>query len=281
MKKILIPTDFSENASDAFFYATKVFGGEKVEFIVVYSFENEASNLTSRVDIGKSEYVLDKLHDDSILEGNSFIDKMKQKLGKTQSTFRFISTGMGIFRAVNKLIKEEEIALTVMGTKGRTADENILVGSTTSKMITKIKGCSLLIVPSISKFEAPLKVGFATDFSTFYPLQEVPSVNELILNFNSTLEILYVGEESTLSEEQLKTRDTFKNSLDNLNVHFCHLKTLNSISESLAKYTLENRLDLLILVNRKHNIFNKLFREAVIKRVGNKMEIPYLLLPVN
>ena len=59
MKKILIPTDFSENASDAFFYAAKVFGGEKVEFIVVYSFENEASNLTSRVDIGKSEYVLD------------------------------------------------------------------------------------------------------------------------------------------------------------------------------------------------------------------------------
>lgn len=281
MRKILIPTDFSENASDALYYAAKLFGGEKVEFIVIFSFENEASSLTSRVDIGKSEYVLDKLYDDSIEEGNSFIDKMKHKLGKTQSTFRFISTGMGIFRAVNKLIREEDIALTVMGTKGRTADENILMGSTTSIMITKIKGCPLLIIPSISKFEAPLKVGFATDFSSFYPLQEIPPINELILNFNSTLEILYVGEENNLSEEQLKTRVAFQKDLENLNVHFHYIKTLNSISESLANYTLENRVDLLILVNRKHNIFKKLFREAVIKRVGNKMEIPYLLLPIN
>jgi len=45
MKKILIPTDFSENASDAFFYAAKVFGGEKVEFIVVYSLKMKLQTL--------------------------------------------------------------------------------------------------------------------------------------------------------------------------------------------------------------------------------------------
>ncbi len=281
MKKILLPTDFSENASDAFFYAAKLYGSAEVEFIVIYSFENEASNLTSRIDIGKSEKVLEKLYDDSNKEGTRFLEAIKQKLGETQSTFRFISTGMGIFRAVNKLIEEEGIELTVMGTKGRTADENILMGSTTSKMINKIKGSSLLIVPSIFKFEAPLSIGFATDFSSLVHLQEIASVRELLKNFNATLEVLYVGQEEKLSEQQLKIRSAFKNNLDQFKVHFYYLKTQESISKTLANHTLENRLDLLILANRKHNIINKIFREPVIKRVGNKMEIPYLLLPIN
>ena len=59
MKKILIPTDFSKNSSDALFYAEKLYGGKSVEFVVVYSFESEVSSLTSRVDIGKSEQVVE------------------------------------------------------------------------------------------------------------------------------------------------------------------------------------------------------------------------------
>lgn len=280
MKKILIPTDFSKNSSDALFYAEKLYGGKTVEFVVVYSFESEVSSLTSRVDIGKSEQVVEKLYTEAEEEGALFLKSLKEKLGETHSNFRFIATSLEIYRAVNKLIQKEAIELTVMGTKGRSAEENILMGSTTAKMIQKIKGCPLLVVPEMTTFEIPSKIGFATDFTAFFDLANEGSLKALTQQFNATWEVIHVGEAKTLNETQQDIKKAFKDNLKEIPSSFHEIPLEESVSKSLAKFTEEQRLDLLCLLNRKHNAIIKLFREPIIKKVGNTTQVPYLLLPV-
>ena len=81
MKKILIPTDFSNNAYAALFYVVKLFSDEEVQFYLLHSFADSVSALTSRVDIGKSEKVLDNLYDNADEEGTKLIHRINLDSG--------------------------------------------------------------------------------------------------------------------------------------------------------------------------------------------------------
>lgn len=279
MKTILIPTDFSNNAYEALFYSAKLYSEHTTNFILLYSYEDEVSHLTSRVDIGKSEKVVDEIITRVEKQGAELIDKVRNNLGNAAHTFRFIATGMSVYRAVKKLITQENVSLMVMGTKGKTADENILVGSTTLQMIKKLKTCPLLVVPEKVNFVAPFKIGFATDFTEYSNLAHAAPLTELINSFHSSLEVIHVGEQNTLTEAQQTHLALLKKNTESFNTHFHFLKKEQSISKTIQKFVEKEDIDLLVLVYRKHNMIMKLFREPVINKLSGADRTLKLIIP--
>ena len=96
MKKILISTDFSNNAYAALFYTVKLFSEEDVQFYLLHSFADSVSALTSRVDIGKSEKLMDKLYDEADKDGKQLIHRINRDCDNKSHNFEFISTSMSL-----------------------------------------------------------------------------------------------------------------------------------------------------------------------------------------
>ncbi|MCW8982352.1 MAG: universal stress protein [Altibacter sp.] len=279
MKKILVPTDFSKNAYAALFYVSKLFGSEALQITLVHSFGDEISTLTSRVDIGRSEGIVDKLYAQSEDDGKKFMHTIKLDLGDLPHTYDIISTPAQLPRLINTMIAEEGFDLVVMGSKGRTGAEAVLMGSTTLKVIQKLEGCPLLIVPKEVDFKVPSSIAFATDFNEFYQLSKLKPLLQLVRHYNSTLHVTHVGE-AELNEEQRHNIEQFKNDLIEFNSEIHWLQKKENISNTLHTFIDDKNIDLLALVYHKHNFIDTLFREPVVKRMGKNTHTPTLVIPI-
>jgi len=280
MKRILVPTDFSDNAYSALVYASKLYAGEAVQFIILHSFESEVSHLTSRVDSGRSEEIISKLYKQSDLDGEKVLEKLRVDFQKDAHTYEVISTPTVLQKAINTLVSTEGVDLVVMGSKGRTAAEAVLMGSTTITITENLVGCPLLIVPNEVYFTQPLDIAFSSDFNEFYSLSKLKPITRLVRHFNSKIIIVSVGKEKDLTSEQRQNMERFKDDLSEYDTEFHFLSKNESISKTLHEFIDTRNIDLFSLIYHKHAFIKKLFREPVVSRVGKHSHVPTMVIPV-
>lgn len=279
MKKIIVPTDFSENAYAALLYTCKLYAYEEVQFTILHSFEAEMSQLTSRVDIGRSDEVLQKLMKSTTKEGERLLEKLKSDKIPTNHHYKFVATPYMLSREINEMIKNEGVSLVAMGSKGRTGLEEVLMGSTTEYITQTIQGCPLLIVPNDVNFVIPRFIAFATDFNDFMPVSGIKAMTRLVRHFGSEIIIVHVGEETDLNKKQLENYENYRNDLSEYDSQFVFVKKEKSVSNTLHRLIDEKNIDLIALIFHKHAFIKKLFREPVVTRVGQHRNVPTLVIP--
>ena len=280
MKKILVPTDFSKNAYAALFYATKLFSDEALQITILHSFGEEVGKLTSRVDIGRSENIIEKLYRQSDEDGQQLVHQITLDSSKVAHKFEVISTPATLSKTINKLVSTEGIDLVVMGSKGRTGAEDVLVRSTTVKITKSLEGCPLLIVPREVDYVIPTNIAFATDFNDFYQLSKLRPIVRLVRQYNSNLHVVHVGAEGDLNVLQHQNLEHYKNDLTEYDTEFHFIPKKENISKTLHNFIDGRNMDLLALVYHKHAFLKQLFREPVVSRVGKHTHTPTLVIPI-
>ncbi len=274
MKKILFPTDFSKNAYAALFYVTKLFSDEALQITILHSFGEEVGKLTSRVDIGRSDNVIEKLYRQSEDDGKQLMHKINLDTSKVAHSFEVISTPATLSKTINKLVSTEGIDLVVMGSKGRTGAEDVLMGSTTVKITKTLEGCPLLIVPHEVDFLIPTNIAFATDYNDFYQLSKLKPIVRLVRQYNSTIYLVHVGAKEEMDAKQQDNLEQYRNDLTEYDTEFHFIPKIESISKTLHNFIDVNKMDLLALVYHKHTFIKQLFREPVVSRVGRACAYP-------
>ncbi len=280
MKKILVPTDFSKNAYAALFYVTKLFSDEALQVTILHSFGDEVDKLTSRVDIGRSENMIEKLYRQSDEDGKALLHKIKLDTGKIPHTYEVISTPATLSKTINKLVATEGIDLVVMGSKGRTGAEEVLVGSTTERITKTLEGCPLLIVPREVDFVIPSSIAFASDYNDFYQLSKLRPIIRLVRQYNSTIHLVHVGAKNELNSKQHKNLEQYMNDLTEYDTEFHFITKGENVSKTLHDFIDNKNIDLLALVYHKHAFLKQLFREPVVSRVGKHTHVPTLVIPI-
>ncbi len=280
MKKILVPTDFSKNAYAALFYASKLFSDEALQITLLHSFGDEIDKLTSRVDIGRSDNIIKKLYNQSDEDGEKLVHQIKLDSGKIAHNYEIISTPANLSLAINKLVSTEGIDLVVMGSKGRTGAENVLMGSTTVKITKSLEGCPLFIVPREVDFVIPLKIAFASDYNDFYQLSKLRPIIRLVRQYNSTINLVHVGAENELNPKQQQNLEQYRIDLTEYDTEFHFIPKKTNISKSLHNFIDDEKMDLLALVYHKYAFIKQLFREPVVSRVGKHTHVPTLVIPI-
>ena len=94
--------------------------------------------------------------------------------------------------AVDYSVKKYNIDLVIMATKGATRARKIFFGSNTVHTIKAIKSCPVLIVPDEFTFEIPKEIAFPTDYSRFYAHDELRSIRDIGMRFDSTIRVLHI-----------------------------------------------------------------------------------------
>lgn len=279
MKTILVPTDFSKNANTALRYAAQVFQDFACNIILVHSIENQVSNLTSRIDIGKTEAVVDELYETYEAKMEDLQQQMKLEFKNTNHSYQSIITSLKLSRAILKLVDEKNVEYIVMGGKGRTAATDILLGSNTLKMISRIKNAALLIIPKDYEFKSLSSIGFATGFKRSYTKGELHPLMFLASKNRASIKVLHIHEKEKLNDEQRANFHHLFELLEDNNPE-CHWLSDDSDNhDAITSYLTKQRIGMLAMIYYKHNAIVQLFREATVKSIAKYTLIPFLVMP--
>lgn len=280
MKKILIPTDFSDNAWDALTYAIRLYDDIPCLFYVVNTYELVATGVNTTVHSGATKKLLTILKDDS-KKGLEKIEKhLNEYLLNDKHEYKIISKHGSITSVVQDLIDKMHIDLVVMGTTGASGMKKVLMGSNTVKLIQNIKGCPVIAVPKAYEFREPEIISFASDLKKLFSHQDLRPLHELLLLHDLDLELLHVKKERLLSEVQQQNIATIKDVLGEKNVNYKEIPLDISVANSINTYLTTNTIDIVCLAKYEHNFWERLTREPVIKKVGFHVEIPLLIIPI-
>ena len=272
---ILIPTDFSDNASSALNYALKLYADQKCTFYILN---------TTYIDESLTRAFSAAYQDDN--PNPIVVGKITEVIAQAEAAttnpnheFKTLLSDVELRIAVKKAVKNHAIDMVVMGTKGTTDAVDYLIGSNTVKVIRKIGDCPVLILPEGHAFVAPQQITFPTDFNRNYDKKELQSLKDLADLFQSKIRIVHVNVNNELSETQETNMNILKNYLADYDHSFHWLTDSSSKTKAIAAFIDEFKIDMLAMVNYKHGILEGILKEPVIKKLAFHPTIPILVIP--
>lgn len=266
---ILVPVDFSENARVAAHYAASLASRRASDLYLLHAFPRFYSPLVSEDVSQQSEVQFTE-----VLQPK--LDKLKQELRKAFPELHIDGTCIPghLTDVATKLIAVGSYSLIVMGTKGSSDSEAVLIGSNTYDMITNAP-IPVLAVPIDSELFEAQRVGMLTN----YKKQELVGLRwfRQLVTGSFGLYLIHVAEEDASLEEG-KMADWKEAILAGTD-----LKQVNSVMGSgpdLPKVINEliaaQHIDLLIVSNTKKSFFQALFCKSLVKSLAHRLTVPIL-----
>lgn len=280
MQRILIPTDFSENAWNAINYAMQLFRNKKCTFYLLNTYTPiiPSSRFMAKMIDGVS--IVDAVRNSSEQGLLKTVERIKTMYGNTNHSFETISSFNLLVEEVKDIVDSFDINLVITGTKGASGIDEVFMGSNTVRIIKNTKKCPVLAIPQHFDFITPTEIAFATDFNRFYTTSELNPLLELAEMFQATIRIVHVQYGiKALSELQQFNLNMLRRYLNQAE-HYVHtVSELNSVSQTLEMFTEELDIHLLALLNYQHSYMEKMTREPIVKRAAFHTQIPLLVIP--
>ncbi|HSP40286.1 MAG TPA: universal stress protein [Gillisia sp.] len=278
MKKILLPTDFSENASNAIRFAVQLFPDEECIFYLLNTYTPVLYDSDYILYSPASSLSLDELYKSNSIKGLEKIRKqITGEFPNTKHQYELISS----FSLLNEEIREQvsslKIDLVVMGTQGATGAAQILFGTHTVHAIKRTT-CPLLAIPSGCAFSKPENILFPTDYEINYTAEHLKFLKDIAISNNSVIHVLHVLFGFSLGEKQEKAKKLLAKYLENTSHHFYSIEK-NTVTEGIYDFQKDQNIDLLVMISNKHSFFENLLFRPVINEVGFRIKTPFLVIP--
>jgi len=284
-KTILIPTDFSKNAWDAINYILELYENITCEvyFLNTYNFSNlntynfsnyiaESAFVTVPSDEVYTEYK--QLSEKKLKET---IEAVKFRFKNSKHSYFFKSQHTSLFYGVVDFVKEKNVDLIVMGTKGETNNTEIIYGSNAVDIMENITSCPVLMIPEYKAFHTPKEIVFSTDFKKIDDLQKLSIITEIAKNSNAKVCILHINTEEKLSANQITNKQKLENFFSEVTFE---IKTLpnNTLFEALYCFVQSRDSDMVTFFSQKHGILKNIFSKPLVKSMGQRSKIPTLIM---
>lgn len=278
MKRILIPTDFSEISKNSIVYGFQLAEklGLHVQLVNVLELYKFAAG-TSEAELISTILPADNIQEMEASAHESFkkmLDEIKNEIPSSVSYDVKVIAGHLVNEiVVESAINTEILILAVAGTQDLVSR---FTHSTISSLLDEA-ACPVLVIPSISRFKPLMKVTLATDFNKadlgmledfiqlfhmFQPEIEVMHVSPKPVDFKT--ELKYAGFKQMISERIKYSKINYKLVL--------HKHVVQGILETLK----ENQSDLLLMLKEHEGFFKSLFEVSKTEKIAHFLKIPML-----
>ena len=277
MKRIILPTDFSDNAYNAICYAINLFKEEECTFYLLHTYTPA---------IYRAEYVLhspgqiglgDIYQENSLTQLKDLEKQLIAEFNNKKHTFMVHSAFNTLIDEIIETSKNENADMVIMGTQGATGAKEILIGTNTVHVI-KNACCPVIAIPPNFKYETPKEILFPTDLEIDYQEEQLKVLESLAKQHISRIDVLHVSTGYDLSEEQLKNKAKLEGILGRI-AHLYHEMPNQEVITAINNFQQNNKVNLLVMVQNRHTFFERLFLEPVIKKLGFHVSIPFMVIP--
>lgn len=278
MKNILIPTDFSDNSWNAIEYALKLYKKTRCSFHLLH-----VSNINTFIGgeiptIPTSSVILEK---DIKVDVKESLQTLVKKIDSISINIKhsFITHAEYGFLidAIKDKVAKNKIDLIIMGTKGASGIKEVIIGSNTGDVITRVK-CPVLVVPEKAVYIKPREIAFPTDYNMFYSSKILDTLLNVARIHESSIRIVHIKKrEEKLTEEQETNKgilhDYFKD-----HDHSFHSITCNRLESALQDFTESRNIDMISMVAKNLNFFQQLLFKPTVEDISYHIKLPFLVL---
>ncbi|WP_299382071.1 universal stress protein [uncultured Lacinutrix sp.] len=277
MKRILLPTDFSENAYNAISYAVQFYKDVECTFYILHTYTPATISSGNVLD----SYSALKIYEIEKEAANSNLKALEETIDKewhnSKHTFTSISAFNLLIPELIDFISKNAIDIVVMGTKGATGAKEVFLGSQTMYAIKKLK-CPVIAVPSNFKFETPKNILFPTDYKLEKSNRYLDLIRDVCKEHSSKLHFLNAYYHLPLEEEQ-KRMKVFLDAFFIDNAHEFHIGEDQDLIEVIKAFEIENKINFLVMIHNKHSFFENLLFTPVINKMVYHTNVPFLVIP--
>lgn len=274
MKKILVPTDFSEVAENAYIHALELARKVQAEIILLHTYE---------LPVIDTQYFPDNylsLYDS--LELSKF-DAFKDQITKLRAiaeerhlhTIKMTHRLMygDLLGCIKTAIKEDNIDLVVMGTSGASGWKEIFIGTNTGEVVTATE-IPVLSVPLVAKYDKIETIGFTTRYRE-KDKEALLQVLDIAKKMKATVKCLYVRNSD--SDVSLSTIAAWEKRFLNEPVQFFVIPSEHT-ADTIVDFVASQSIDLLAMTTYKRSFFSELFTTHFTERMTYHSDTPILVL---
>lgn len=268
--KILVPTDFSKSAYNAFKFAVEIAKRNGATIVLHHAYSlpvvyNEAQVTANFLDSIKAE-------------SEQQLNEMCEYERKLYAEHSFvIETEMSQGRLIDGIaddIATGRYDLIVMGTTGATgAVQKFFIGSNTAEVMTQ-STIPVIAIPESSWYTGFGKIVLATDLKHIPDAASFKILNALAKLFDATVHILTIIPDADQSLSVEKFTAIFSGVK-----HIFSSKISKDITVGIDEYIDENNADLLVMLPQKHGFFDRLFNKSITKEMAYHIRIPMMGIP--
>ena len=269
MKKILVPTDFSNTASHAFRFACEMGSRTKGEIYLLHIVEFPRLNGALPVPVQAYEQVYLKGLKE---KGLKALEKFKAQGGKKVRIHFSLEHGT-IASTVQKFATRKKIDLIIVGTHGSSGLEEYLVGSNAEKIVQTSK-VPVIAVKKPYGISSIKNLVFPTNL---HPGQDklMAQVKELQKFFQAKLHVLFVNTPSNFRRD-IFIEKRLKEFAQEFQLKNYALNIFNDIDEENGIVNFSSRFKNSIIAMSTHGRrgLNHLFSGSVAEDVVNHIDCP-------
>lgn len=273
MKRILVPTDFSENALHAIEYAAETAKAVGAELTILNVYRPPVSTQSA---------IHAVMAEDVGRETKAAKAKLKTITDTIQDEYKGLACtyDVAVGEPVPEILakaSEKKVDLIVMGTQGASKVVNVLFGSNTASVIEQAS-CPVLCIPFNLTYKKPEKILFATNFA-YSDIDGAKQLVELAKGFKSSLVFAHVvvGTEETDAEreviEKFASEIKLQTGYAQISGTVISDATINTGLDALIE---KHGADMIALATRKRNVFEKLFNPSITKKYSYHTTVPLL-----
>lgn len=276
MISILLPTDFSDNSMNAIKYALEFFKYQNAEFYFMHAYQNEFYDHDELVSRDVFNDILENVKNESQKNLETLLAEVEKLSPNPKFKYHIISSYNTLVEETNLIADAKSIDLIVMGTKGKSDEQQILFGSKTFQVLKHVK-CPVLAIPSNYSKRQPKHILFPTDYLIPYKRRELKLLCDLATSYRSVIDVLHVSKSDNLSIKQEDNQAFIKENLSKTEVGFSIAKSKN-VAETIKQYVKNNATDMLVMINTQHSFLEDMLFPSTIDKVSIDLKIPLLAM---
>ena len=277
IKNILVPTDFSITARNAFRYAKVLAEAADAQITVVYiePYYIPVSEISvaplyqqeeSHVQEAMENFIADDTDDSPVMVQT----KIKTKLLKGDPKTRLI-----------ELSQHEDVDLIVIGTTGLQDFISKIIGSTSLEVANKAH-CPVILVPRDAKWRPIDKIMLSTTYELASPriVREITAFAR-ILSQGYPAKVDFVHVDDTPWDRDKDTDRLFDELFAEADPNFSfeiHNIQHDNVVEGLKQYADNNQIDLIAFVNKHRNFWQNLIHSSTTQNMAISIDKPILVM---
>nr|WP_299345373.1 universal stress protein [Allomuricauda sp.] len=279
MKKILVPTDFSNDSYNALHYATQLLASENCMFYILNVYNETVSLRTQRFLSEGGKVLIRQLAEESEEGLAEIVHRIRRDTENKNHSYETISKRGEMLEGIMSSAKELDIDLIVVGNKGKTGPKEMFLGGNTIRTMKTIKNCPILMVPRETEFAPLTEIAFATHYKRDFTANVLDPLRYIANMHNSSINIIHVDEKKELDEEQKANKILLEKELMDIPYETQWRPYYNEKSKVINDFVQDTKVNLLIMINYEHTLLEKMVREPVILDITSQLDIPFLVIP--
>lgn len=274
MKKLLVPTDFSDTSKNAARYALQIAADlQNAKIILIH--------VSDKITGGSDGSPLTEDDDDRRVILTNALQHMKDELTPVAPAvpIEFVTEkGSSLVDTLERYVRHRGIDLVIMGITGATRLEQVFMGSNALDMARE-SVVPVMIIPPDAKYRAIKNVVFTSDFKDVDQTVPQAPLKAVLDLFKPNLHIVNVDAEHyvELTDEYKAQRAIFEKMLVNYKPEFYFIRQFDFF-DAISQFTSDKNIDLIVIVPRSQSFLGNLFKTSHTKKLAYHSHLPIVAI---